>query len=403
MMRISVFRLLSSVNCLLSSILLLSSSASAQAPDTANPTVTVGPLSIRPTFLIKNIGRDDNVFNEESDPKSDFTMTISPAALLVFKARRLKVSFTEGVDYVYFKKYATERGTNVSSSVRLDVDVGILQPYVSTNGVDSKERYNNEIDQRARHHDRSYNAGLGLKLFTRTTASIGVRQTTYRFDDVTFRGESLANSLNSRVDAVDGSVGFELTPLTSFSLNISKERQRFDTASERDSDTIRIMPTFLFSPLGVINGTASVGYRKFTPRNSLTAPFTGLVAQVGAGVTVYDRHRFDVAVNRDLTYSYDRQTPYYIATSESLTWTYEFAGPFDVKLNAAHNQMHYKATGGTDVGDDVYASYGAGFGYRLRKRIRFGVQGDWSQRDSQRAADRGYTNQKIYGTLTWGS
>jgi hypothetical protein len=298
----------------------------------------------------------------------------------------------------------SERGTNLTSSVRADVDLGILQPFAAASGVDTKDRYNNEVDARARHHDRSYNAGVGLKLFTRTTATVAVRQSTYRFDDgTTFRGESLPNSLNSRVDAVDGSVGFELTPLTSFSVNMSRERQRFDNASERDSDTIRIMPTFLFSPLGVINGTASVGYRKFTPRDSLTAPFTGVVAQVGVGVTVYDRHRFDAAVNRDLTYSYDRQTPYYIQTSESLTWTYGFAGPFDLKLNAAHNKMHYRATGGAAVGDDTFASYGAGFGYRLRKRVRFGVQGDWSQRDSERAADRGYTNQRIYGTLTWGT
>jgi hypothetical protein len=186
-------------------------------------------------------------------------------------------------------------------------------------------------------------------------------------------------------------------------VNVSHERQRFDTASERDADSIRVMPTFLFSPLGVINGTASVGYRKFTPRNSATtAAFKGLVAQVGASVTVYDRHRFDVAVNRDLTYSYDRETPYYIATSESLTWTYGIAGPFDVKLNVAHNNMHYRARSGTSAGDDTYASYGAGFGYRLRKRLRIGVQGDWSQRDSQRAVDRAYQNHRIYGTLTWG-
>jgi hypothetical protein len=147
----------------------------------------------------------------------------------------------------------------------------------------------------------------------------------------------------------------------------------------------------------------SVGYRQFTPRNSATtSAFKGLVAQVGASVTLYERHRLDVGVNRDLTYSYDLQTPYYIATSETLTWTYAIAGPFDVKLNGAHNNMRYRGRGGTAAGDDTYASYGAGFGYRPRKRIRFGVQGDWARRDSQRAVDRRYTNHRIFGILTWG-
>ena len=393
------------ISCVLSSALLVSSPAAAQQPEaTDDATITIGPISLRPTFLIRNIGRDDNVFNEQTDPKRDFTTTISPATTVGLKVRRLKLALSEGADYVYFKKYVSERGTNLSSSLRADVDLGILQPYASASGLDSKDRYNSEIDARARHRDRTYTAGTGLKLFSRTTAALGVRQTTYRFDQgTTFRGESLANSLNSQVKVIDGSVGFELTPLTSFSVNISHESQRFDTASERDADSIRIMPTFLFSPLGVINGTASVGYRKFTPRNSATtAAFTGLVAQVGASVTLYERHRLDVGVNRDLTYSYDLQTPYYIATSATITWTYGFAGPFDVKLNVAHNNLHYRARGGTAAGDDTYASYGAGFGYRPRKRIRFGVQGDWAQRDSERAVDRGYTNHRIFGTLTWG-
>ena len=389
--------------CVLSSALLVSSPAAAQQPEPADPTITMGPLSLRPTFIIRNIGRDDNVFNEQTNPKRDFTMTVSPATQVGFKVGRLKLSLSEGVDYMYFKQYVKERGTNLSSAARAEVDLGVLQPYVSASGLDSKDRFNSEIDERARHHDRTYGAGTGLKLFSRTTGAIGVRQTTYRFDEGTsFRGESLAASLNSQVNVIDGNVGFELTPLTSFSLNISHESQRFDVATERDADSFRIMPTFLFSPLGVINGTASVGYRKFTPRSSSTASFTGLIAQVGAAVTLYERHRLDIGVNRDLTYSYDRQTPYYIATSETLTWTYVLVGPFDVKLNVAHNTMHYRATGGASVGDDTYASYGAGFGYRLRRRARLGLQGDWAQRDSQRTIDRAYTNHRIYGTLTWG-
>ena len=153
----------------------------------------------------------------------------------------------------------------------------------------------------------------------------------------------------------------------------------------------------------LINGSASIGYRKFSPRSPLTASFRGLVAIVGAGVTVYDRHRFDVLFNRDLTYSYDRETPYYIGTAGSLTWTYALLGPFDVKLSVGHNALHYRGPSGVAVGDDRFASYGAGAGYRPRRTIRLGVQGEWSHRNSERAADRDYSNHRVYGTLTWGS
>jgi hypothetical protein len=402
--RLPVVRLPSSVFLSLL-VLLLPSPASAQQPDTQpNPPVTIGPLAIRPAFFIRNIGRDGNVFNEESDPKSDFTMTISPAADVVFKVRRLRVTYDQQVDYVYFDHYASERGTNLSSSVRTDLDLGVLQPFVSVAGVNTKDRFGNEIDARARRRERTYSAGVGLKLFSRTTAHFAAKNATTQFDeDATFRGTNLADSLNDQVDILEAGVGFTLTPLTSFSMNVTHERQRFDTASERDSDTLRVMPTFTFSPLGLINGSASIGYRRFSPRSPLTPAFSGLVALVAAGVTVYDRHRFDVIFNRDLTYSYDRETPYYIGTAGSLTWTYVVFGPVDVKLTAGHNTLNYRGPGGAAVGDDRFASYGAGAGYRLRRTLRFGIQGEWSHRNSERALDRDYSNHRVYATLTWGS
>jgi hypothetical protein len=390
----------------LSSVCLLCPAlAHAQTPPASSPTtLTIGPLTIQPAFRLQNIGRDNNVFNEDTDPKTDFTMTISPAAVITFKSRRLKVGVTQKTDYVYFQKYATERGTNYASSVRVDVDLGLLQPYALASGNNSRDRFNNEVDTRARHRERAYGTGVALKLFTRTTANVGVRQTTYDFDQgVDFRGESLASSFNSRIDMVEGGFGYAVTPLTSLAVNFTHERQRFDTASERDANTIRVMPTLTFSPLGLLNGTVAVGYRQFTPLDPLTPKFAGVVAEVGAGFTAFESHRFEVRVHRDLDYSYDRATPYFVATSESLEWTHSLGGLFDVKLNALHDRMHYMGPTGTPtVGDDVYTTYGAGFGYHLRPHFRLGVQGDWSTRDSQRDSSRGYRNRKIYGTLTWG-
>src|SRR4051812_7460818 len=156
---------------------------------------------------------------------------------------------------MYFRQYASERGTNQSSSVRVDVDLGVLRPFAGLSGVNSKERYNNEVDARARHRDQTYTAGLGLKLFTRSTASIGVKHLRSRFDpNETFRGERLDLALDSDMDSLEGSVGVALTPLTSFAVNVSREQLRFEHAPERASDTLRIMPTLTFSPAGLING-----------------------------------------------------------------------------------------------------------------------------------------------------
>jgi hypothetical protein len=374
-------------------------------PQNEAGTLRFGSLSIHPSLTLKDIGRDANVFNEAVDPRSDFTMTIAPRADVFFQPGRLKLTFSQGTDYVYFRQYASERGMNQTSSLRADVDLGVLQPYATIGGTNTKSRYNNEVDARARYRDRSYSAGVGLRLFTRTTASAGVRRVRHRFDEgVTFRGESLADAFNSTIEIVEGSVGVALTPLTKLSVNVSREHQRFDRAVDRDSRSLRVMPTLTFSPLALLNGSVAVGYRRFTAEDPSLQDFTGLVAVVTAGVSVYDRHRFDVTVNRDLNYSYEQESPYYIATGGSVTWTYLVAGPFDVKTSAALNRMRYRARGaGGAPSDDTYSSYAAGVGYRLRRHLRFGVNADWARRDSQRSSDRAFENNRIYGTVTWGS
>jgi hypothetical protein len=386
--------------------LLFAAPAGAQTSDPADAGVLkFGPITIRPTFMVRNVGRDNNVFNETVNPKKDFTMTLSPAAELVFQPRRLKVTYTQATDYVYFRTYKEERGANQSSSLRADLDLGVLQPYIGTGGINTKARLNHEIDERARHNDRSYIAGVTLKLFTSTSVRVGVRQLTTRFEDgEEFRGQRLADTLNSRLESVEGTLGIALTPLTSVGVQVAKERQVFDLARERDSDTLRVMPTLTFSPLGLINGSVALGYRKFTARDPATPAYSGFVAAVGTGVTLFDNHHVNVSLIRDLNYSYDRETPYFVGTSATLTWTYAVAGPFDIKLSATRDRMHYRGAGvlaGAD--EDNYDEYGAGLGYRFRRRLRIGVQGDYVRRDSDKASERNYDNNRIYGTLTWGT
>ena len=42
------------------------------------PTLTVGPVELRPRLVVHSIGVDSNVFNEAEHPKSDFTFGVQP-------------------------------------------------------------------------------------------------------------------------------------------------------------------------------------------------------------------------------------------------------------------------------------------------------------------------------------
>src|SRR5205823_2306633 len=51
-----------------------------------NVRMRIGPLYVNPTLALTNAGIDTNVFNEASDPKRDYTVTITPATDLWVRA-----------------------------------------------------------------------------------------------------------------------------------------------------------------------------------------------------------------------------------------------------------------------------------------------------------------------------
>src|SRR3954470_13483576 len=352
---------------LLAGVLLCTPPLATAAQSTSDPLensmIRMGPVGINPGLFVRSIGVDNNVFNENTDPKNDFTFTITPRADVIFQPRRLKVTTSTAVDYVYFQKYTSERGTNQSSQIRAEVDVGRLRPFVSIGGSNTRERYNQEIDARARHSDRTYGAGLSVQIASRTTLTAAARRTTTDFEEGSvFRGEDLARAFNSQLDAFDGTLGLQLTPITSFSLVVSDERQRFDLAPERDSDTLRFTPTFTFSPGGLLNGSAALGYRHFNGRSPSLPDFSGVVATVNVGATILGRHRLETTFARDLRYSYETESPYYIATGGTVTLTTHITGPFDIRGTGTRQGLDYRNSSGLNpvAGDDVYVAYGGG-------------------------------------------
>jgi hypothetical protein len=386
-------------------LLATSSVCAAQTSDPPLPgTLTFGPLTITPGLIVRDAGVDDNVFNEPVDPKRDVTFTLTPKADVLFRMRRLRIGYKTVSDYVYYRTYASERGINTSSSARLDLDLGVLEPYVAVTGVNTRARLNGEVDARARHRDVTYMTGTGLRMFSRTHLLINATQSSVRYDDdAVFRDVNLQQSFDGVRRSVDGGLSIDVTPLTSFAVIAAREWQRFDLSPDRNSDSWRLAPTITFSPEGLLTGRASVGYRRFHGASSTVPDYSGLVAAASIGATIYTRHQLQASFNRDVQYSYDLLTPYYVGTAGAVTWTTLLAGPIDIRGTFQRTRMRYR--GGTGApGHDDSQSYGGGIGYRVSSgRARLGINVEWARRDSDQNALRTYRNHRIFAGLTWGT
>jgi hypothetical protein len=384
--------------------LLGAGAAFGQPPESVPPgTVVLGSLRITPSLLLKDTGVDDNVFNDPVDPKRDFTFTVTPRADLSFRMRRMRLESSVATDYVYYRTYRSERGTNTSSAGRLEVDLGILKPYATIQGINTKARYNGEVDARARHRDLIYGGGVALKIASRTNLLLNGTDGKVAFDpNSEFRGVDLQQSFDGRRRILGAGLAIALTPLTTFTLAASDERQRFQLTPDRDSNSWRVAPTFTFSPTGLLTGSASVGYRHFHAVSPTLPDYSGLVSLVTVGATIYGRNKAEAVFSRDVQYSYDLTDGYYVGTGGTVTWTMSVVGPFDVRGVAGRFLMDYRGAG-AQAGQDTSVQYGGGVGYRFGNRARLGINADWSHRDSTSSVERVYHNHRIFAGLTWGT
>jgi hypothetical protein len=379
--------------------------AAAQETDQERPTLKIGPFELRPRLLVSNIGIDFNVFNENEDPKRDFTFTAAPDLEVSVHPGRLRVAFASGSELVYFQNYTSERSVNRTVAARADLDLTFLQPFISMNSSHTSARPNSEIDVRARHHPRTYTAGTRLKLASRTSLTLTARYATEFYDDeAEFRGVQLSTLLDNKTLAYEGSLNVDLTPFTTLSLAASKEELRFDHAPLRNADSVKITPIVTFSPLGQITGTGALGFRRFNALDPSLPDYSGLVATGAIGLLLGGRYKLDTLFTRDVRYSYEEGLPYYVLTGGRGTLAVQTYAALDLRVTGGRESMNYRALEGQpSPGIDRMTLYGGGFGLRFADRLRLVFEVEFWHRNSERDNEREYRNKRIVMSLNWGA
>lgn len=389
-------------------LLACAGAASAQVappPDPARPArVQLGPFSVRPEVVLRDVGYDSNVFNETQAPEGDFTATVGAKVDVGVRMPRLQASYSSLFEYVYFQSFESERGSNRGVEGRADLLLGRLQPYLATGISHSFDRPTSEIDERAERQQAHVEAGVRARLFSRTLVSGAYRHTSVEYaGDETFRGISLADAFNGTGDAVIVGADLELTPLTTLSVHGERVQDRFDLSPERDADSYRLAVTATTNPLALVSGRASLGVRAFRPLGIHVPEFTGLTAAIAVGYSAGDSTRLNLTLDRDLRYSFDDLTPYYISTGGRLTVTEQLTGSFDAQAFGGIERIAYEARLDTlePAASDQIRIVGGSVGYRLGDGARLAVNVDRATRSSPRD-DRKYTRGRVYTSLSYG-
>jgi len=379
--------------------------AEAQSVDPVETArVQVGPLGVTPSFSLRNLGIDSNVFNAINDPKRDFTFTASPELSVWFRAGDSRLAVHSRADLVYFSRYASERSIDGEFKARWDVPFNRVTPWVSAGYLHARQRAGYEIDLRSERTAEQWGGGVMVRVTPMTAVGITAGRMTHRHDaDEFFRGSSLQQTLNRETTRTAFDVRHDLTPLTTVVIEVESVRDRFEYSPLRDADSMRVQGGFDLDRSALIFGRGRVGYRSVEGVDASLPSFRGVTAAVDAGTTLFGRARVDVAVMRDLAYSIEAIYPYYVQTGATLTVTPQLTDTWDVQGRAGTQRLAYEAARDFAAIErvDRYSLVGGGIGYRFGRDLRLGFNVDRERRRSP-LQSREYAGYRAGTSVTYG-
>ena len=349
-----------------------------------------GPLLVDPRLALANAGVDTNVFNEAEDegPRSDLTITVIPSADVWLRMGRTWVSGTVREDIVWYKDFTSERSINQSYRAAWVVPLTRVSFDVGAGWMHTRERPGFEIDARARRQEHDFTGGLEIRALSKTLFGVRGERRRVEFDETAvFLETNLNEELTRTSTSAAVTIRHELTPLTSLSLNLSRDQDRFDHSPLRDADSRRIDAGLDFDPFALISGTARFGYRDFDPADADLPGYSGATASVNLAYVALGSTRLAIQAMRDVQYSFDITAPYYLQSGISASLAQQIYGPVDVEGRIGGQRLAYRARGDGVAADqervDRIRSYGAGAGYRVGPDLRIGVNVDKQRRRSE--------------------
>jgi hypothetical protein len=387
----------------------VSTSVRAQTIEPPNSApVQAGPLLLAPVVRLTNVGYDSNVFNQDtsSNPQGDVTATFSPSVDGWLRLAHGRASGRTQFDVYYFKQLTDLRAVDTDSSGRVEVPLNRFRPFVTGGFLNTRHRQNLEIDAIARRRTSLVTVGTDVRLTSKMTASVFSSRTRLDYDtNSIYLGTDLSDVLNFTGRGEGASLRYALTPLTTIGVTADRARHRFDSAPERNSESLSITPMVEFNPRALISGSASFGFRQRKFRSGTAPDFNGSVASADLTYTLLGRTRFTVIGRRQLEYSYVVGRADYVESTLALVVNERFGDSWDVGGSLSRSLLSYgDVTSLTDstvitFPDETIIGWSVDAGYRL-SRTRIGLRIDQRQRDAS-AQLRAYDRFRIGSTLTY--
>ena len=368
-----------------------------------------GPLVWTPSLQLREAGVDSNIFNGPTgDEKDDTTATAVSRVDSLLTLGILQAATQGSLDYMYFDRYAEERGFNRRVASHIEFPVTRFSPDLTVSWAKVKERAGSEIDTRAPRTEWGYAGGLQTRFTSRIAviATAGRQEQTYE-KGIEFRGVELANQLDRRTTSGDVTARVTLTPFTSLVVGGEIGRDEFLSRPDANTDNLRANVAFEFAPDAIINGRVQVGYHSLKPQHAGASPTTmialdGVTSASDVSYTLLGVTRFTGRFSRDSNYSISTTQPLYLSTAGGLEILQALFGPVDLDLRASRERLEYPDSPAAPARTDFADLWGGGLSIKVAPETVVALFYDSSQRRSSAGQQFGYERRRVYTTVTYG-
>lgn len=362
--------------------------------------MNLGPIYFAPTFELRDIGRDNNVFNDESNPKSDLTGTLGMRSLIGLHFGEMFVlQITQGSSYIYFRRYRSERSIDSGLSATVELRTRVMRPWIRFDTVKTSLRSGVEVDARAERKLPNFDFGVDFSNLYRMGISAAARRSKLRYKDTeVFDSTNLSEALDSQTDSVQGLLRYELTDLSDLLVGVDYVRDRFTKSPLRDNDSYYAYAGIRTKTGATFTGSATVGFRQQKHNDPAIPNFKGVIANVDVSVIPNELFRIDLGGSRDLGYTYQLEYPYFIQNGGTFTITNRWSEHFDIIASGKATWLNYDKTmaGLSSPHTDRTVVFSVGPGYYVGGGggMRLGIQYERAQRSSP-IASRNYVTNRI--------
>ncbi|MEO7134218.1 MAG: outer membrane beta-barrel protein [Vicinamibacterales bacterium] len=363
--------------------------------------LAVGPVKVAPGVTVREIGYDDNVFDEaESEsPKHDFVATATPDVWFYSRLRFVRFSAYAGSELTYYHEYESERSVGYAGRARVDVLLSRIRPFFGAGHTNTRTRPNGEVDVRANRLEEELSGGLAFDLSTNSVVYASTATSSSRYEDALQDGIDLSQTLTRDATSYQGGLKTDLTPLLSVQVYGSYQEDDFPNEPTRNAKGSAANASFRFAPEAVVAGIVTVSYRDIEYADPGVKPFRGVVGSAAMTYPVLEIGRLTGAYLRGVEYSFDTVDAYYVENSGMLSYTQRLFGEVDLQGKLARSVFDYSARKTEPPHKDSLDTAAGSLGYNLRNRTRIAVNYEYARRRSPTFAARNYQRRRIF--LSW--